>query len=221
MPDQQREGRATRAARRPGRPVGADGDETRQRIVTVALDTFARRGLLGTSVRDIAQRARIRVSTLYHYFPSKGALYTEVQEHVHERVRALVVEALGRSADLREATREVVGVIFDFFLDHRTFLQLGYRGTLDGDPRTASDKRVSDRWLGLVEGTLGPARVRGEVKSIDPVHFMLTVDALVHWHILNDAVYRQHLGRGLDDPDVAAETREHVIRVALRTLGLD
>jgi AcrR family transcriptional regulator len=76
--------------------VGADGDKTRARIVAVALDTFARRGLLGTSVRDIAQRARIRVSTLYHYFPSKGALSPGQDVH-----RALVVEALGRSEDLR------------------------------------------------------------------------------------------------------------------------
>ena len=201
--------------------MGADGDKTRERILSAALETFARHGLLGTSVRDIAQRARIRVSTLYHYFPSKEALYAEVQEHVHGRVRTLVVNALGRNQDLREVTRAVIGVIFDFFLENRAFLQIGYRSTLDGDSRTIRDKRVSDRWLGMVEGTLEPAKARGEVKTIDPVHFMLTVDALVHWHILNDAVYRQHLGRGLEDPDVAAQTREHVIRVALRTLGLD
>jgi AcrR family transcriptional regulator len=207
--------------RGPGRPAGADGDKTRERILSAALETFARHGLLGTSVRDIAQRARIRVSTLYHYFPSKEALYAEVQEHVHGRVRALVVDALGRNQDLREVTRAVIGVIFDFFLENPAFLQIGYRSTLDGDARTLRDKRVSDRWLGMVEGTLEPAKARGEVKTIDPVHFMLTVDALVHWHILNDAVYRQHLGRGLDDPEVAAQTREHVIRVALRTLGLD
>lgn len=201
--------------------MGADGDKTRERIVAAALETFARHGLLGTSVRDIAQRARIRVSTLYHYFSSKEALYAEVQEYVHGRVRALVVDALGRSQDLREVTREVIGVIFDFFLENRAFLQIGYRATLDGDTRTLRDKRVSDRWLGMVEGTLEPAKARGQVKTIDPVHFMLTVDALVHWHILNDAVYRQHLGRGLEDPEISAGTREHVIRVALRTLGLD
>lgn len=187
----------------------------------MALETFARRGLAGTSVRDIARRARIRGSTLYHYFPSKEALYEEAQEHVHERVRALVVEALGRSRDLREATRAVVGVVFDFFLEQRAFLQLGYRSAIDGNRRTEGEQRVSDRWLGLVEGTLGPAEARGEVKDIDPVHFMLTVDALVHWHILNDALYKRYLGRGLEDPEVAAQTREHVIRVALRTLGLD
>ena len=59
------------------------------------------------------------------------------------------------------------------------------------------------------------------MKDIDPVHFMVTVDALVHWHILNDSLYTRVLGRGLDDPEVAAQTREHIIRVALRTLGLD
>jgi AcrR family transcriptional regulator len=201
--------------------VGASGDRTRERVLAAALETFARRGLAGTSVRDIARRARIRVSTLYHYFRSKEALYGEVQQHVHARVRSLVVEALGRGSDLRTMTREVVGVVFDFFLEHRSFLQLGYRSAIDSDRRTPSEARVSDRWLGLVEGMLGPAEIRGEVKDTDPVHFMVTVDALVHWHILNDAFYKRQLGRGLEDPEIAAQTREHVIRVALRTLGLD
>ena len=52
-----------------------------------AVATFARQGLAGTSVRDIARLARIRVSSLYHYFPSKEALYGEVQERVHSQVR--------------------------------------------------------------------------------------------------------------------------------------
>jgi hypothetical protein len=149
------------------------------------------------------------------------ALYDEVQEHVHGRVRALVMEVLGRNPDLRQAAREVIGVVFDFFLQHRSVLQLGHRSAVDGVRGAAADGRVTDRWLGLMEGMLGPAEARGEVKDIDPVHFMVTVDALVHWHILNDSLYERVLGRGLDDPEVAAQTREHVIRVALRTLGLD
>ena len=66
---------ARRRARRPGRPVGASGDRTRERVLAAAVATFARQGLAGTSVRDIARQARIRVSTLYHYFRSKEALY--------------------------------------------------------------------------------------------------------------------------------------------------
>jgi AcrR family transcriptional regulator len=212
---------AKRGGRRPGRPAGATGDRTRERVLGAAAETFARRGLAGTSVRDIAKQARIRVSTLYHYFPSKEALYEEVQQRVHAQVREIVVQALGESGDLRTTTRKALGDLFDLFLENRAYVQLGCRTILESPPRAASDARIADRWLGLTEGQLKPAELRGQVKNIDPVLFMVTVDALVHWHIVNDGVYRRLLGKGLDDPAVAARVREHVIQVALRTLGLD
>ena len=210
-----------RRARRPGRPAGTSGDRTRERVLRAAVAIFARQGLAGTSVRDIARIARIRVSSLYHYFPSKEALYGEVQERVHGQVRELVVSALGQSKDLRETTRDAVGKLFDLFLANPAFVQLGYRTALESPSRFGAERRFADRWLGLLEGVLRPAQVRGEIKGIDPVLFMVTIDALVHWHIVNDGLYRQLLGQGLDDPDVARRVREHITTVALRTLGLE
>ena len=72
-----------------------------------AVAIFARQGLAGTSVRDIARLARIRVSSLYHYFPSKEALYGEVQGRVHSQVRELVVSALGQGLDDPDVARRV------------------------------------------------------------------------------------------------------------------
>jgi len=212
---------ARRRARRPGRPVGASGDRTRERVLAAAVATFARQGLAGTSVRDIARQARIRVSTLYHYFRSKEALYQEVQERVHGQVRELVVSALGQGLDLRETTRRAIGALFDLFVANRALMQLGYRTALESPARFGAERRLADRWLGLLEGVLKPAEGRGEIKGIDPVLLMVTIDALVHWHIVNEGLYRQLLGRGLDDPELAGRVREHVISVALRTLGLD
>lgn len=210
-----------RRTRRPGRPVGASGDRTRERILAAAVATFARQGLAGSSVRDIARQARIRVSTLYHYFRSKEALYQEVQERVHGQVRELVVSALGQGRDLRETSRRAIGGLFDLFLSNRPLMQLGYRMALEGPGRFGGEPRLADRWLGLLEGVLKPAEARGEIKDIDPVLFMVTIDALVHWHIVNEGLYRQLLGHGLEDPELAARVREHVISVALRTLGLE
>jgi len=212
---------ARRGTRRPGRPVGANGDRTRERVLSVAIATFARQGLAGTSVRDIARQARIRVSTLYHYFRSKEALYQEVQERVHGQVRALVVSALGQGRDLRETTRAAVGALFDLFLSNRALLQLGYRTSLESPGRFGAERRLADRWLGLVEGLLTPAEARGEVKDVDPVLLMVTIDALVHWHIIADGLYERMLGKGLDDPALARQVREHVAQVALRTLGIE
>jgi AcrR family transcriptional regulator len=210
-----------RRTRRPGRPTGANGDRTRERILVAAVETFARTGLAGTSVRDIAKQARIRVSTLYHYFTSKEALYHAVQERVHAQVRELVITALGRGRDFRETAATAIREMFDFFLRNRAYVRLGYRTALEGRPGTLADDRIAERWLGLLEGTLGPPQIRGEVRPVDPVLLMLTIDALVHWHIIADDLYRRMLGKGLDDPELAHRVREHVTQVALRTLGID
>ena len=212
---------APRRTRRPGRPAGASGDRTRERVLVAAVETFARTGLAGTSVRDIARRARIRVSTLYHYYPSKEALYHAVQERVHAQVRDLVLTTLGRGRDFKTTTATAIRELFDFFLHNPAYVRLGYRTALEGRPGTLADDRIAERWLGLLEGTLGPPQVRGEVKAVDPVLLMLTIDALVHWHIIADGLYRRMLGKGLDDAELAHRVREHVTAVALRTLGLD
>jgi len=190
-------------------------------VLAAALETFARTGLAGTSVRDIARQARIRVSTLYHYYPSKEALYHAVLERMAEQVREMVVAALGRGRDFKETTTTAINQLFDFFLRNRAYVQLGHRMALEGRPGTLADDRIAERWLGLLEGTLRPPQVRGEVKSIDPVLLMLSIDALVHWHIVADDLYKRMLGKGLDDPELARRVREHVTQVALRTLGLD
>jgi TetR/AcrR family transcriptional regulator len=190
-------------------------------VLIAAVETFARTGLAGTSVRDIARRARIRVSTLYHYYPSKEALYHAVQERVHAQVRDLVLSTLGRGRDFKTTAGSAIRDLFDFFLRNPAYVRLGYRTALEGRPGTLADERIAERWLGLLEGTLGPPQVRGEVKAVDPVLLMLTIDALVHWHIIADPLYRRMLGKGLDDPELAHRVREHVTAVALRTLGLD
>jgi len=210
-----------RRTRRPGRPAGSNGDRTRERLLVAAVETFARTGLAGTSVRDIAKRARIRVSTLYHYFPSKEALYHAVQDRVHGQVRELVISALGQGRDFKETAATAIRELFDFFLRNRAYVRLGYRTALEGLPGTLADERIAERWLGLLEGTLGPSQVRGEVRAVDPVLLMLSIDALVHWHIIADPLYERLLGKNLDDPELAHQVREHVTAIALRTLGLD
>lgn len=209
------------AVRRPGRPVGHTGDETRARIVRAALDSFAERGFAGSSVRDIAKAAGIRVSTLYHYFASKDALYREIQDRVHEEIRAIAVAEIEKRLPLAELTRAIVGRTFDYFLANRACLQLWCRTAVEPTPSEDDSRERRAHWLAFIEDTLGPARARGDVKDIDPVHLMVTVDALVHWHVVSEPLYRDVLGRGFDDPELVANTREHVIDVALRTLGLE
>lgn len=61
-----------------------------EQIIKVATEHFARRGVVGASMRDIAREAGITRALLYHYFPGKEALAATVTR----RETRAVLEAL-------------------------------------------------------------------------------------------------------------------------------
>jgi len=48
----------------------ATAEETRQRIVDATVALHAEKGIVATSVKDIAARADVGVGTVYHHFPT-------------------------------------------------------------------------------------------------------------------------------------------------------
>lgn len=75
-----------------GRPVGADGDETRARIMTAAMRCVAEMGYSRTTIREIARAADMTSGSLYHYFPNKSELLeatvAEMEDIASPRLRA-------------------------------------------------------------------------------------------------------------------------------------
>ncbi|WP_156764289.1 TetR/AcrR family transcriptional regulator, partial [Mycobacterium sp. E3247] len=57
-----------------GRPVGADGEQTRARIITAAMRCVAEFGYAGATIREIARAANVTSASLYNYFPNKAEL---------------------------------------------------------------------------------------------------------------------------------------------------
>jgi AcrR family transcriptional regulator len=80
----------------PDRPLRADAERNRQRILTAAAEVFAERGL-DVSLDDIAAAAGVGVGTVYRRFPDKDALIdalfdskiAEVEQVLHD---ALAIE---------------------------------------------------------------------------------------------------------------------------------
>ncbi|OBG76387.1 TetR/AcrR family transcriptional regulator [Mycobacterium sp. E3305] len=62
----------TRAQR--GRPVGASGEETRQRIIVATMRCVATVGYSRATIREIARTADVTSASLYNYFPNKAEL---------------------------------------------------------------------------------------------------------------------------------------------------
>ena len=61
-------------------PMPRDADQTRKRILDAATVEFARKGLGGARVDEIALRSKANKRMIYHYFGSKEHLFTAVLE---------------------------------------------------------------------------------------------------------------------------------------------
>lgn len=85
------------------------GDDTKARILRVAMERFASRGYHATSIREIASLAGVQSASLYSHFPSKEAILAELVRLGHEVHHRTLVEALAASgADPRDQLRHLL-----------------------------------------------------------------------------------------------------------------
>lgn len=90
----------------------------RQRILEVAEELFVERGFVGTSMNDIAEKAGVAKSLIYHYFESKQALWHELIRGYHDRSGVLEKFFETISADDPDTLAQLVigqNGFFEFF----------------------------------------------------------------------------------------------------------
>lgn len=86
--------------RRPTNGGYARGEETRARIIAVALRLFGERGFDGVSTRELADEAGVNPPALQYYFDSKEGLYCACAEHVAGRLLEAIEPMLARAERL-------------------------------------------------------------------------------------------------------------------------
>lgn len=91
------------------------GQQTRAEIVLVAHDLFLGQGFHGTSMRQIAQRAGITLSTIYNHFANKDELFAVVfqEYHPYHDVVSALMAAKGDSEEawIRDAANRLVAAL--------------------------------------------------------------------------------------------------------------
>jgi AcrR family transcriptional regulator len=89
-------------ARKRGRPVGADSEQTRRTIQRAARDLIADRGYHAATFQQIAQRAGVSRPTLHYYFPTREDLYEALLADIRERVAECAATAEGAGSLLSQ-----------------------------------------------------------------------------------------------------------------------
>lgn len=83
-----------------GRPVGANAEQTRRRILTAAMRCVAEVGYSQTTIREIARAADMTSGSLYHYFPNKSELLKATGEEIENIVAPRLRAAAAQSDDV-------------------------------------------------------------------------------------------------------------------------
>src|SRR5580765_8574144 len=77
-------------------------------IVQAALPLFARKGFAETTTKDLARAAKVSEPLLYKHFPSKEALYLEIQNFSCKAIDPVV----RKLTDLEPSTSTLVHLVY-------------------------------------------------------------------------------------------------------------
>ncbi len=74
-------------------PTTSPDSKVRERLLTGAVQLFARKGYAATTVREIVAEAGVTKPVLYYYFRNKEGLYSEIMETASVRYSRLLDES--------------------------------------------------------------------------------------------------------------------------------
>ncbi len=199
-----------------GRRSAAEAAGTRERVLRHAQRLFARKGYGATSLRELAKVAGVHLFTIQHHFGSKQALYAEIIRRWDQEVEALLSRVLSEPGDSAHLVERVVDMLFDFFLANRARVTLNARAVLgEGVPRRLV---LTDRsWVRFINANTDTHQLGAS--GLDTGLLLITVEGILHNHVLAAPHYRHLCGRDVTDAAVAARVKRHLTQVILRLVG--
>ena len=102
----------------PFMPKIVDRDQYRQELLMKSFDLFAQKGYSSITMRQLAQGIGVSTGTLYHYFPSKEALFLQLTEELERQNVIHFLAEAGNPPTLKERIES----IFQFVAKHEDYI---------------------------------------------------------------------------------------------------
>jgi TetR/AcrR family transcriptional regulator len=203
-------------------PQRRDPVATRKKLLTAARREFARRGLAGARVDEIADRAGVNKQLVYHYFGDKDALYLAVLEWVYEEIRAQERQLNLEGLPPQRAIRKLIGSSFDHLARHPDFIVLLNDENRNGARHVRASLKIEDMHSPLVSLVSKILRegVREGVfrKGINPVHLYISIAGLSYFYFSNTPTLSAIFGKDLSSAAARRARRRHVVDLVMQAL---
>jgi TetR/AcrR family transcriptional regulator len=201
-------------------PQRRDPVATRKKLLTAARLEFARHGLAGARVDEIAMRAGVNKQLVYHYFGDKDALYLAevVYEDIREQERKLNLEGLPPD----KAIRRLIEASFDHLAANPDFIVLLNDENRGGARHVRGSTRLEAMHSPLVKSVshILHEGVRAGVfrKGIDPIQLYISIAGLSYFFFSNTPTLSAIFGKDLSSRAQRRARRRHVVDLVLQSL---
>lgn len=221
--------RETRPAEPAGKPAAKtrtrDPEATKARILLAAKREFARNGLGGARVDDIAAKAAANKRMIYHYFGSKEGLFQTVLEEVYVDIRTAEQKLNLDHLDPPAALERLVRFTWDYYLKNPEFLTLVNSENLHRAKHLKKSevvKVVSRKFVGMVSDILDRGVASGAFREgVSPVQLNITIAAISYYYLTNRFTGSIVFERDLMAKNALAERIQFNIDTILRLVARD
>nr|WP_174819415.1 TetR/AcrR family transcriptional regulator [Ruegeria lacuscaerulensis] len=166
-----------------------DAQATKARILNAAKKEFAKHGLGGARVDEIAERADANKRMLYHYFGSKEELFRTVLEEAYLDIRSAERKLNLESLSPSDALESLVRFTWKYYLKNPEFITLVNSENLHRARHIKSLTSLQDSTRGLVdmvESILKRGQETGEFRAgIDATQLNITIAAIGYYYLTN------------------------------------
>ena len=205
--------------KKPAKPITRDPEKSRANILQAARTEFARCGLGGARVDQIAKMAGINKRMLYHYFGNKDDLFCAVLEanyaHKRESEKALELE----QEEPIEAIRKLIALTWDYYLKHPEFLTLLNSANLHQAKHLKESteiRKMHTPFVSMIKNILDKG-VSQKIfrKDVDPAQLYISIAGLSYFYLSNQFTLSAIFGRNLLASAARKERLAHMTDVVL------
>lgn len=166
-----------------------DPAATRRRILGAAKTEFARKGLGGARVDDIAARAKINKRMLYHYFGNKEELFRITLEDAYAGIREAEARLEIDKDDPLTALTRLVHFTWAYYLANPEFITLVNSENLHKARHLKTSERIREMSRPFVirmRTLLHRGHAAGLFRAdLDPVQVNITIAAIGYYYLTN------------------------------------
>ncbi|MEX0286870.1 MAG: TetR/AcrR family transcriptional regulator [Paracoccaceae bacterium] len=166
-----------------------DAEATKARILAAAKAEFARLGLGGARVDEIAEKADANKRMIYHYFGNKEDLFSAVLVEAYLDIRSAEQELQLDDLPPSEAMVTLIKFTWDYYLANPEFIRLVNSANLHQGKHLEGSQRLKEasrRYIGMIQALLDRGAAEGVFRDgIDAGQLNITIAAIGYYYLTN------------------------------------